>query len=679
MRGTTTAVSIALVAAVFAVFGRTVRFDLLNFDDRASISDNPEVSGGLTKQGVVWVFTTAESGAWQPLVWLSLMADRDIFDRLPGWLHLTLPGWYHFTNVLLHAVASVLLFLVLRQMTGRLWPAALVAAVFALHPLRAESVAWVTERKDVLSGVCFMLLLGAYAAYARRKFSLLRYAAVVILLALGLMAKPVLVTAPCVLLLLDFWPLGRLAGGKNLGRLVLEKIPLFALAGVSCRIAVWAQGDALVSSAFTPWSWRIGNAILSYVGYLRDFFYPVHLAVAYPRRDVPLPTWQVLAAAALLAGVTAAAVAAGRKYPYGIVGWFWYLGMMAPVIGFLQFGVQAEADRFTYLPQIGIGIALAWAAADATRRVGTVPIFVAGHHAKRGRHENGTVPLARPKWPQTAVCGLGSAAVLIALAACAWRQTSYWRDDETLWTRALDCNWENAVAHDRLGVTLAAQGRTGEAIVHFHKAVEIKPDYADAHGNLGVALGNLKRIDEAVAEFQTALRINGNYADAHGNLGLALAARGQVDDAIAEYRQALKIKPHYAAAHANLGAALASLGRLDEAAAEYRESLKIHPRDAAVLSNLGGALADRGRMEEAIAAYREALAIQPEDPELLGTLAAAYAAAGRSAEAVQTAQRALRLALAAGRRPLADQIRARVELYRRGKPDRQPARAKDEG
>jgi tetratricopeptide (TPR) repeat protein len=639
------AVSIVLVLAVFAVFGWTVRFDFVNFDDDICVYENPRVSNGLTKQGVVWAFTTSRARTWQPLTWLSLMADRDVFDRLPGWLHLTLPGWYHFTNVLLHAVASVLLFLVLRQMTGRLWPAAVVAGLFALHPLRAESVAWVTERKDVLSGVFFMLLLGAYAAYARRAFSLLRYAAVVALLALGLMAKPVLVTAPCVLLLLDFWPLGRLAGGKNPGRLVLEKIPLLALAGGCCVLTLWAQGDALISADQSPWSWRIGNALLSYVDYLGRFFYPANLAVAYPRRNLDLPAWQVAAAAALLAGVTAAALAAGRKYPYGVVGWFWYLGMMLPMIGLVQLGAEAEPDRFTYLPQIGICIALVWAAADATRRVGTVPIFVAGHHAKRGRHENGTVPLARPRWRlQTAFCGLASAAVLAALAVCAWCQTSYWRNSETLWNRTLACNGRNPIAQGNLGLALAHQGRIGEAIDEFHNALKINPDDSVVHRHLGVALGGL----------------------------------GQIDAAVAEFRRALGIHPRDASAHANLGAALATLGRLREAAAEYESALKFDPDAIVACISLAWIRATHPDPKlrdgaEAVALAERAVELVSGDPDALDALAAAEAEAGRFSAATATAGRAGELARRQGKTALAAAVQTRLALYQAGKPFREPA------
>ena len=494
------AVSIALVLAVFAVFGQTVRFDFVNFDDDVCVSENPHVSKGLTTQDIKWAFTQKHECLWQPLTWLSFMVDREVFGLRPG--------GFHFTNVLLHALTAVLLFLVLRQMTGRLWPSAFVAAVFAVHPLRAESVAWVTERKDVLSGVFFMLVLGAYVVYARRPFSIFRYAAVVILLALGLMAKPILVTAPCLLLLLDFWPLGRMALSspsagprdilKNLACLVLEKIPLFALAGVSCAVTVWAQGEAIVPADQSPWPWRVGNALLSYVGYLGHFFYPVHLAAAYPRRDMPLPLWQVLGAAVLMAGVTAAVVAAWRKHPYGIVGWLWYLGMMLPVIGGIQFGVQAEADRFTYLPQIGIGIVLAWGAADCTRR-----------------------------WPsQGKICGLVSAVVLLALAACAGWQTSYWRDSKTLWRHALRCMPRNALAHGSFGGVLAGLGRFDEAIAEYRTALDINPNDAGTHGNLGLALTALGRVGEAVAEFREVVKIIPNDATGHGNLGMALAGLG---------------------------------------------------------------------------------------------------------------------------------------------------------
>ncbi len=393
-------------------------------------------------------------GTWQPLTWLSLMADCEIFG-------LRRPGGFHFTNVLLHALTAVLLFLVLRQMTGRLWPCAFAAALFAVHPLRAESVAWVTERKDVLSGVFFMLVLGAYVAYARRPFSLLRYAAVMAFLALGLMAKPILVTVPCLLLLLDFWPLGRMAGIElRRGRLAPRRPEKPRLAGAGkdtafrpgrplLRRHLLAQREALVSADYIPWPRRIGDAMLSYVAYLGRFFYPLHLAVAYPWRDThtPLPMWHVLGAAALLAGVTAAVVVAWRKYPYGLVGWLWYLGVMLPVILGIQIGPEADPDRFTYLPQIGIGIALAWGVADWTRT-----------------------------WRrQGTVCGLAAAAVLLALAARAAWQTSYWRDSATLWSRTLEFASANPIAHGKLGLALAGQGQFHEAIDEFQTVLRINP------------------------------------------------------------------------------------------------------------------------------------------------------------------------------------------------------------
>ena len=298
--------------------------------------------------------------------------------------------------------------------------------------------------------------------------------------------------------------------------------------------------------------------MLSYVEYLGRLFYPVHLAVPYPHRDTHLPVWEVLGAAVLLAGVTAAAVAAWRKYPYGTVGWLWYLGMMVPVIGLIELGAEAEPDRFTYLPQIGIGMALAWGIADASRR-----------------------------WPyQRTICGLASAVVLLALAACAWRQTSYWRNSKTLWDHALLCTSRNAIAHGNLGLFLAGQGRRDEAIAQYREALEINPDYVQAHGNLGAALAQQGRVDEAIAEYRELLKISPRDAEAYCNLGLALASAGRLDEAAAEYREAIKIDPNEAVAHGALGIALASVGRLDEAVAEYESALKINPNDAIAQRNL---------------------------------------------------------------------------------------------
>ena len=368
-----------LLLAVALVFGQTVQHGFVNYDDNGYVSDNPQVTKGLTVQGIGWAFTTTHGSMWGPLTWLSHMLDCQLYG-LHSWGH-------HLTNILLHAATTIILFLVLRRMTGDLWPSALVAALFAVHPLHVESVAWVAERKGLLSGLFFVLTIGAYVGYVRHRFSLLRYLAVVVLFALGLMAKPMVVTLPFVLLLLDYWPLGRIVVGTRrvpsaagpaageqtahgvclLRRLVVEKIPLFALAAASCVAAPFTQGEAVASLNAIRLSSRITNALVSYVAYVGQFFSPVGLAVFYPHPGSSLPIWKAVGALALLVGVSAAAVAWRRRYPWVFVGWFWYLGTLVPMIGLVQIGGHAMADRYTYVTQIGLYLALAWRARRSPR------------------------------------------------------------------------------------------------------------------------------------------------------------------------------------------------------------------------------------------------------------------------------------------------------------------------
>ena len=371
----------ALLLAVGLVFGQTVRSGFVNFDDGFYVYENAHVLHGLSPREIVWAFTHLHAGYWIPLCWLSFMADNQFFG--PG------ASGYHLTNVLLHAATTVLLFLVLRRMSGRSWPSATVAALFAVHPLHVESVAWVTERKDLLSGLCFVLALGAYDRYVRGPSSRGRYAAVVLFFVLGLMAKPMLVTLPVVLLLLDYWPLGRFSGGADSNPtpprcngaeadgngpsrfsvpldLIREKIPLFALAAVFCLVTAATEGKEASSNSLA-FPWRVANALVSYVAYLDQLFCPLNLAAFYPHPEANLPFWKVAAAAAVLAGISAAAFISWRRYPYLLMGWLWYGVTLLPVIGLMQVGGQAMADRFTYVTQIGLYIALAWAAADVLR------------------------------------------------------------------------------------------------------------------------------------------------------------------------------------------------------------------------------------------------------------------------------------------------------------------------
>jgi tetratricopeptide (TPR) repeat protein len=725
-----------LLLAVGLVFAQTVHFGFVNYDDDRTIYWNPHVARGLSGPEVAWAFTHRHFGNWIPLTCLSHMLDSQLYGLNAG--------GHHLTNVLLHAATTVLLFLVLRQMTGQMWPSALAAALFALHPLRVESVAWVTERKDVLSGLFFVLALGAYTSYVHHPFSLVRYLAIMIFFALGLMAKPMLVTLPAVLLLLDYWPLGRFTGTSlsqptpsqcngtgTVGdadllvsgtaikpfsspwRLVGEKLPLLLLVAVSCIVTL-TQGSALAAGARYPLGWRMGNALIACVTYLIRFFCPTDLAALYPRLSLALPLWKVLAAFLVLASVTVAAWVWRRTRPYLLMGWLWYLGMLVPVIGLVQIGIQAVADRFTYLPQIGLGIALAWGAADLCR--------------------------SSPRLRR--LCGGASVLALALLMGCAWRQTAFWHDSEALWTHTLACTSRNSMAHTIFATGLAKWGRVEEALDHFRRAIEFQPDdavprcnvadilakqgrldeamasYRDvlkiqpgcvtAHNNLGQLLARQGRLDEAAEQYRRALQIQPDLAVAYWNLGNVLLARGRLAEAESQYRKALEIAPDYAMARNNLGHALAKQGRLDEAIAQYQKALEIAPDYAETHDNLGAAFVRLGRFDAALPQFQKALQIQPDyvearknlawlratcpqaslrngaeaieharradqlcgntRPDVLDALAAAYAEAGRFPDALATARKALELAVQQKKRALADALRTRIALYEAGKP-----------
>ena len=493
-----------LLLAVALVFGKTVRYDFVNLDDNVLVYENPMVTRGVTAQGIAWACTANVANMWYPLTWISYMLDSQMYGPKP---------WgYHFTNVLLHAATTVILFLTLRRMTGNLWASALVALLFAIHPLRAEAVAWVGERKSPLSGLFFVSTIAAYSAYARRPFSLVRYLAVAGLFTLGLLAKPTLVTLPFVLLLLDYWPLrrergagsggerekgregerekGRKGGAPGAGcsrsgsacgsrvgekanspllpfspapllalRLVVEKIPLLLLSVACCVAAVVSQAGNIQSLQRAPVSARIANALISYVVYLRQFFWPVGLAAFYPRSE-SLPAWQVATALVVLAAVSVAALLLWRKQPAVLVGWLWYLGTLVPTIGLVPIGDHAGADRYTYLPQIGLCIALVWGVRWGVQR------FWGG-------------------WPSGRwLAGVGGALLVAGLMACAWQQVAYWKDGKTLWSQTLACTSENWFAHTNLGTALVRRGQVDQAIDQYRQALEIKPDDAAALNNL---------------------------------------------------------------------------------------------------------------------------------------------------------------------------------------------------
>jgi tetratricopeptide (TPR) repeat protein len=665
------AVCLGLAAITFAVFSQTLHHDFIDFDDNVYVGDNPMVAPGLTLQGIVWAFTHVYSCNWHPLTWLSHMLDCQLYGLNPA--------GHHLTNVLLHTATVIALFLVLRQMTGALWRSAFVAAVFAIHPLRVESVAWVAERKDVLSGLFFMLTIGAYVRYARRPWSAARYGLVVLLFAMGLMCKPMLVTLPVVLLLLDYWPLQRVEPRKLSG-LALEKLPLLALSAAVAVATLLVQNEAIQSSeSFSP-PLRLANALAACKIYLVQMVYPAGLAVFYSFPHNGPSAWEAVFNGTLLAILSAVAWGERRTRPWLLTGWVWYLVMLLPVVGFIQVGKQAHADRYTYLPQIGIYVALTWLAAEWRVSRGLLGGFMAG--------------------------------VLAVLMVCAWKQTAYWQNSETLWAHALACTTDNYTAHINFGDTLLQKGRVGEAITHGRQAVQLRPDLAQAHNNLGNALRQNGSLDEAIIHFQKALQLKPRYADAHNNLGTALFQKGKADEAVMHFQKALQISPNYAGTHCNLGLAFFLLGRTDEAIAQYQKALQLKPDYEEAHKNLGLAFFRQGRMDEAIAQYQKALELKPGNieaqknlawvlatcpqaglrngskavklaeqasqlagggnPLILGTLAAAYAEVGRFSEAVETAQRALRLAGAQSNTNLAGQLQAQLKFYQAGSPFHSP-------
>ena len=626
-------VSLSLVALVWAVFGQALTFGFVNYDDANYITENPVVQRGVTLQGLCWALTYGGIGHWHPLTWVSHMLDCQIYGL---WA-----GGHHLTNVLLHGATVVCLFLVLRSMTGSLWRAAFVSAAWAIQPMRAESVAWISERKDVLSGLFFVLTVAAYVRYARRPAKL-SYWLVAGLLALGLLAKNMLVTLPCVLLLLDYWPLRRT---EPLPRLVIEKLPLFALSAGSC-LATFLVPEKVPAYGHLSLPVRLENALLSYVIYLWQSVRPVDLAALYPnpRGLFPLPT--VMGAMAVLAIISIAAVVARTEQPSFFVGWFWFAGMLLPTIGVVQISYYSHADRYTYLPQIGLYIAIVWGLSALIEKV---------------------------HWPQWVIATLAGC-VIAALAAAGWIQTSYWHDGERLWIHTVDCTEGNYLANNNLGDALWREGKMDGAIAFYREALKINPDYAEANYNLGYALSGVGRLDEAIAHYKKALAIQPEYAEAYNNLGNALSRESRVDEAVADYQEALRIKPDYADAYINLGNILSKEGRPDEAIADYEKALAVKPDYAEACNNLSYLLSTcrnaqlrDGPRAEALA-NRANLLTGGTNAMILNTLAAAYAEERRFPEAAQTEKDAIAVAEAQGGAGLENFLEQRLKLYQAGQP-----------
>src|SRR5665213_1132266 len=601
-------ICVFLAVITLAVFGQTLRHDFVNFDDDIFVYQNASVTNGFTANGIASAFSYSRIDNWIPLTTLSHITDCQLYG-----LH---AGGHHLTDMLLHMASVILLFLALRRMTGALWLPAFVAALFAIHPLHVESVAWVAERKDTLSGLFFMLTLWAYArAKLRAPHSPLctQNWLVLVFFTLGLMSKPMLVTLPFVLLLLDYWPLG----SGEWKKAVVEKIPLFALSLGSCVLTVIAQrhSQTIATLGNLPVFSRIGNALVSYVAYIGQMFYPANLAVFYPPPKNGYPLWEPVAALALISGITLVVFLWRRRSPYLLVGWLWYLGMLAPVIGIIQVGAQAHADRYTYLPQIGLYLMVAWGVAE----------LASGWQYRR------------------AILGAAAATVISVLFVCSCLQAAYWKDSITLWTHALDCIPENAVAHNNLGNIHLQKGELDEAMEHYQKALEFKPDLAMAHDNLGYVFLRKNQMGEAIAHFQKATEIDPQYAQAHNNLGALLLDSGHVDEAMTHLKKAVELQPHNARIHDILGKALLQKRRVDEAMEQFQKALEIQPRFPDAHSDLGMALLQKGRVDEAIGHFQKALATRPDFAQAHNNLGKALVQKSQFDEAIGHFQKAVEL------------------------------------
>ena len=542
--------SLSLLALTVIVYFQVHDFEFVNFDDRETILGNTHIQNGLTLAGLGWAFTTAYAANWFPVTWISHMIDVQLFGLDSG--------WHHLTNLAIHAASTLLLFALMRRMTGKLWESAFVSFVFALHPLHVESVAWVSERKDVLSAFFWFLTTWLYVDYVDRP-NLRRYLLALGAFCLGLMSKQMLVTLPFVLLLLDYWPLKR-SKTTLISRLVMEKVPYLTLSVAASVIVFKVQhsAGAVLSVDSIPLLTRAANALISYTEYLGTFFLPLKLAAFYPYPP-SRPAWQIAASALILAIVSAVAI----RRPYLTVGWLWYLGTLVPVIGLVQVGEQARADRYTYIPLIGISIMLAWGAAELIER-----------------HPEMRVPV---RVLSTAFCA--------GWLVISWTQIQYWRNSITLFEHAIASTENNYIAHLNLGAVLAEQGHTKEALRHLYASVEEKPDHNDGHDTLGAVLGQMGRTDEAAEQFQTAIRLQPNDSEAHCNLGNVLVAQRKFADAAGEFRTALRIYPDFVTAHFGLGGALLNQGQTDDAIAQFTEALRLDPNMAAARDGLKQALA----------------------------------------------------------------------------------------
>jgi Flp pilus assembly protein TadD len=579
-------IAVALAAVTLAVYGQVATHQFISLDDDLYIRDNPMVNAGWSLKGIAWAFTTFHAANWHPLTWLSHMTDSQLFGLNAGG-HLLV-------NALIHVLNTLLLFVFLKRVTGARWRSAIVAGLFALHPLHVESVAWAAERKDTLAAFFGLMSLLAYARYVEAP-SRKRYAMVAVALALGLMAKPMLVTWPFVLLLLDYWPLCRFEWRPTQGirgfakaflPLIGEKVPLFCLVAASMIVTYVAQsrGGAVQGLVNAPISWRVSNAVVAYAKYLLLTFWPTGLGVYYPFSPGGVPAWQVAGALVLLAAITAIAVREAGRRAYLIVGWLWFLGTLVPVIGLVQVGGQAMADRYHYIPSIGLFLAMVFGFADfaVAKRVRRIAIPAAG------------------------------ATVLLVLGTLTFLQVGRWRDSVTLFEHTLSVTSDNLVIHYNLGHVLGKQGRYEEAVPHFAEALRIKPDFFDALFNMGITLSEQGKAAEAIGFYNQALGLKLDSARAHMQLGLALVKVERKDEALGHFYKALELAPNDDVVRTNLGLMLARQGKLSQAAEQLNEALRLNPNSAEAHNNLGLVFLAAGKPQEGLAHFSTALRLKPD-------------------------------------------------------------------
>lgn len=619
---------VLLALAVLVVYWPVLNHDFVKYDDDKYVTANRNVTGGITRQSLVWAFTSPHFHMWHPLTSLSHMLDCQLFKLNAS--------WHHLTSLLLHIVSTLLLFRVLKKMTGAIWLSGFVAAAFALHPLNVESVAWVAERKNVLSGLFWVLTLAAYIRYAERPGAG-RFLLVIVIYGLSILTKPMVVTLPFALLLLDYWPLGRLQGAPQnekkerpqrksprvrfkaapLWLLLVEKVPLLVLSAVLSAITFLAQqrGGAVSGLENIPLKFRVANAAVSYTTYIQKMFWPSGLAVFYPHPGKTLSMGYAAAAALVLVAISICVIWLARNRKYLPVGWLWYLGTLVPVIGLVQVGAQARADRYAYLPFVGLFIIIAWGLSDLLT-----------------------------KWGQRkTILGISALAALFAMSVCTRLQLRHWRDSFALFEHTLSVTSNNFIMHNNYANVLNEMGQPDKAVYHFSRSLRIRPDSAEVHNNLGNALRKLRRFDDAIKHYRKALELNPSFAEAHYNLAIALADKGNTDEAIAEYREALRFRPDDADTLSNLGYALAKQRRFDEAIECYEKALALEPQNVIIHGRLGLALAGKGKLDEAIREFRIVLSMRPGDVEMYCNVGILLEQQGKIDEAIREYRKALQI------------------------------------